>query len=169
MIFELNEVVKVRKTIGFLACSLLLSVYAHADESETSIADFEFLVGYWEGTGFGGQSEEIWMPPRDNRMFGIFKQSSDAELQFSEFMEITQEADTYVVRLRHFNSDFTAWEEKQEYVTFPLVSVETNKATFEGLSYELIAADQLRITLVLHSSDGSQRTEFFNFQRKSLD
>lgn len=158
-----------RKIIGFLACYSFLSISAHAAESGPTIADFEFLVGYWEGSGFGGQSEEIWMPPRDGRMFGIFKQSSAAELQFTEFIEISREADTFVVRLRHFNSDFTAWEDKQEYVTFPLISVDTNKATFEGLSYELIAEDQLRITLVLHSSDGSQRTEFFNLQRKSLD
>lgn len=158
-----------RKVIGFLICCSFLSTSTHAAESEPGIADFEFLVGYWEGSGFGGQSEEVWMPPRDGRMFGIFKQSSDAELQFTEFIEISREDDAFILRLRHFNNDFTAWEDKQEYVTFPLVSVETNKAVFEGLSYELVAQDQLRITLVLHSADGSQRTEFFNLQRKSLD
>jgi len=161
-----------RKQMSFFASSLMLSMLsfgACGADSEATIADFEFIVGYWEGTGFGGQSEEIWMPARDGRMFGIFKLSSDAELQFTEFFEITKEEETFVLRLRHFNNDFTAWEGKQEYVSFPLVSVEKNKAIFDGLTYELITEDQLQITLVLHSADGSQRTEFFNLQRKPLD
>ena len=168
MIYQPEEATTVRKILGVLACSLFLPA-SYAAESEPTISDFEFLVGYWEGSGFGGQSEEMWMPPRDGRMFGIFKQSSDSQLQFSEFLEIAQEAGTFVVRLRHFNNDFTAWEEKAEYVTFPLVSVETNKAVFRGLSYELIAEDQLQIELVLQSGDGSRRTEFFNLTRKALD
>jgi len=157
-----------------LFCTLSGQLYG-ADESP-SIDDFAFLTGYWEGTGFGGQSEEMWMPPRDGRMFGIFKQSNDGVLQFSEFIEIAKEEDpskddngNFVVRLRHFNNDFTAWEDKEEYVTFPLLAVSGNKAEFEGLTYELVSPEELHVSLRLFRSDGSQNTEVFRFHRKKLE
>ncbi len=148
---------------------LLLAPSSFGADSEPTIDDFAFLVGYWEGTGFGGQSEEMWMPPRDGRMFGIFKQSANSALQFSEYIEITNEKGAFELRLRHFNSDFTAWEDKEEFVSFPFVSIEKNKAVFEGLSYEITEDDELLVSLVLYSSDGSQRTEHFRFKRVSLD
>lgn len=148
---------------------LLLSAHSFSADTKVTINDFDFLVGYWEGTGFGGQSEEMWMPPRDGRMFGIFKQSSNSELQFSEFLEITSEGDSFVLRLRHFNSDFTAWEDKEEFVSFPFVSVADKQAVFEGLTYEITDNDELLVSLVLYSSDGSQRTEQFRFKRMSVE
>jgi hypothetical protein len=148
---------------------LLLSAHSFSADTKVTINDFDFLVGYWEGTGFGGQSEEMWMPPRDGRMFGIFKQSSNSELQFSEFLEITSDGDSFVLRLRHFNSDFTAWEDKEEFVSFPFVSVADKKAVFEGLTYEITDNDELLVSLVLYSSDGSQRTEQFRFKRMSVE
>lgn len=149
--------------IAVLACMPPVSV---ADDSEIGIEDFSFLSGYWVGEGFGGVSEEIWMPPSGGRMFGIFKQSNDAELNFTEFIEITSVDGEYLLRLKHFNADFTGWEEKDGYVTFKLQSVEPNKAVFGGLSYELIESDQLRVSLRLRESDGTVHTEVFNFKRQ---
>ncbi|MEX0965133.1 MAG: DUF6265 family protein [Pseudohongiellaceae bacterium] len=51
------------------------------------------------------------MPPVDGRMFGIFKQSNESELLFTEFMEIVEIEDGYILRLKHFNPDFSSWEE----------------------------------------------------------
>ena len=156
------------------ACLTLLLMIGQtaAAERAATIADFDFLVGYWEGSGFGGVSEEMWMPPRDGRMFGIFKQSGEQGLQFTEFFEIARDDNAggnFVLRLRHFSDDFTAWEDKQEYVTFPLQSFAQNKAVFDGLSYELASSDELVITLILQHADGSQDTELFRLRRKSLD
>lgn len=141
---------------------------ALADEGQVSIEDFAFLTGFWQGEGFGGVSEEMWMPPADGRMFGLFKQSNDSELQFSEFIEITEESDGFVLRLKHFNPDFSGWEEKSDYVTFPLRSVSENKAVFGGLSYELVEQDRLRIELRMRQSDDTVTTEVFNLVRHRL-
>ena len=128
-----------------LLFAFLLSQLAAAQQATVSITDFDFLQGYWQGTGFGGQSEEIWMPPVDGRMFGIFKQSQDAELVFTEFMEIVESEEGFILRLKHFNPDFSGWEEKDDSVVFKLTSVSENKAIFGGLSYEIVEPNALQV------------------------
>jgi hypothetical protein len=74
----------------------------------------------------------------------------------------------FVLRLKHFNPDFTGWEEKSDYVTFPLRSVAPNQAVFSGLSYTLVDGDKLRIELQLRQSDGTVETEVFELTRRAL-
>lgn len=153
-----------------LMFSLSASLQAdqHGSHSEVNIEDFGFLAGYWQGEGFGGVSEEMWIPPSGGRMFGIFKQSNDDALVFSEYMEIIEADGQFVLRLKHFNPDFSGWEERNDFVTFPLESVSAGKAVFSGLSYELVEADQLRIEVNLRQSDGNLSTEVFTLARKAL-
>lgn len=141
---------------------------AHGDSDGVSIEDFAFLQGYWVGTGFGGDSEEIWMPPVDGRMLGIFKQSAGGELIFSEYMEIVKVDEAFQLRLKHFNPDFSGWEEKDDYVSFPFRSVTANKAVFGGLSYQITDSGGLHIELKMRQDDGSVNTEVFSFERRSL-
>ncbi len=55
-----------------LAVLLWVPVSLHAEDGDISIEDFSFLTGYWSGEGFGGDTEEMWMPAVDGKMFGIF-------------------------------------------------------------------------------------------------
>ena len=137
-----------------------------AAQSDVKISDFAFLAGYWIGDGFGGVSEEMWMPPMNDRMQGIYKHSLDGELVFSEFMDISRENGEFRLRLKHFNPDLTGWEEKNDFVTFRLVSVAPGKVIFRGLSYELLDPDHMKIELNLREDDGSTHTEVFNFTRQ---
>ena len=114
---------------------------------------------------WAGRSEEMWMPPAGARMFGIFKQSDDSGLIFSEFMEITNVEGEFVLRLKHFNPDFSGWEEKTEHVTFRFESVVENKVVFGALSYERVSENKLRVELRLRESDGKFHTEVFNDTR----
>jgi len=148
--------------------TFLLSQAAAAQQQVVSIEDFDFLQGYWQGTGFGGQSEEVWMPPIDGRMFGIFKQSQDGDLVFTEFMEIIESDDGFILRLKHFNPDFGGWEEKGDHVTFNLTSVTKGKAVFGGLSFEIFGSNALQIKLKMREDDGSRVTETFDFKRVEL-
>lgn len=143
-------------------CLLLLLSLAASANDDLTIDDFAFLTGAWSGTGFGGISEEIWMPPGGGRMFGIFKQSTEEELVFTEFMEISETEEGWVLRLKHFNPDFSGWEEKNDYVTFPFRSVTENKAVFGGLTYEIVSGGHLEISLRLEHDDGSSSTEIFD-------
>jgi hypothetical protein len=151
----------------FLLATCLTSPAQSLQAAEVSAQDFAFLAGMWSGEGFGGQSEEMWMPPSNGRVFGIFTQTNDGELVFTEYMEITEEASGWVLRLKHFNPDFSGWEEKEDYVTFRLESVAENKAVFGGLSYE-VSGDSLTVSLRLRQDDGSITTEQFNFKRIAI-
>lgn len=148
-----------------LALITLFSKPLVAQEADPSIDDFKFLTGTWVGTGMGGKSEEMWMPPSDGRLFGIFKQSSEDGLMFSEFMEITQVDGEFILRLKHFNPDFSSWETKNEHLTFKLSSVGQNQASFGSLRYEVINGMVLKIELDMRSNDGSLSTETFTLQR----
>ena len=33
------------------------------DAAKATLDDFTWIVGHWQGTGLGGESEEMWMPP----------------------------------------------------------------------------------------------------------
>ena len=144
------------------------AVSASADE-DISIDSFAFLTGAWSGTGFDGISEEMWMPPSGGRMFGIFKQSTSEELIFTEFLEIVETDEGWILRLKHFNPDFTGWEEKNDYVTFKLQSVSENKAVFGGLSYEIVGSGHLEIQLRLRQDDGSISTAIFDLAPVNLE
>ncbi len=154
--------------VFILISSMFLSHVSMAQVPTVKIEDFGFLQGYWSGTGFGGHSEETWMPPVDGRMFGIFKQSVKSELVFTEFMEIVETDSGFVLRLKHFNPDFSGWEEKNDHVTFELSSVSANKAVFGGLSYEIVAPNALQIRLKMRNDDGSTVTETFDLERIEL-
>lgn len=150
-----------------LAVTLLVSPLLAAAQ-EITIDDFAFLTGYWTGTGLGGDVEEVWMPPMDGRMFGIFKLSSNGELQFTEYIEIAEQDGEFVLRLKHFNPDFSGWEESDEHVTFVLESTAENEAIFRGLTYKVTDDNALEVTVRLNYSDGRTVVEPLHFTRQPL-
>ena len=148
-----------------LAALLFTSQGIVAQSSWTRIEDFGFLTGYWAGEGMGGRSEEMWMPPSDGSMFGIFKQSDANGLIFTEFMEITQLEGKFILRLKHFNPDFSGWEEKTEHLTFPFTGKSANSADFGSLRYKVSEEDILIIELDMRQKAGTLKTEKFVLNR----
>lgn len=151
--------------------NLLLAVMltpASSLAQDISIDDFAFLTGYWTGTGMDGRVEEIWMPPVDGRMLGIFKLSNGDGLQFSEYMEIVAEHGEFVLRLKHFSPDFTSWETPDGRVTFRLESVAPDQALFQGLTYRLTDSDSLEVVITLVYDDGRTVPEKLTFTRQPL-
>lgn len=151
-----------------IAALLLLPATGITAEASAGIDDFAFLTGDWHGTGLGGRTEEMWLPPENRRMFGIYKQKTDTgALQFTEFMEIAEVDGSFVLRLKHFDPDFTGWEAADEHVTHPLQRVGRNEAVFHGLGYVLEEDGGLRVEVVLSGATGS-RTEVIRMQRRAL-
>ena len=125
-----------------------------------------WLSGRWEGEGLGGFNEEIWSAPRDGVMMGMFRHLKQERIVFYEFLMFVEEKGSIVLKLKHFNPDFSGWEEKAAFVDFPLVSVEADAVHFDGLSFIRESADALRIYLLLRDSKTSQvREEVFRMRR----
>jgi hypothetical protein len=101
-----------------------------------TLAQVDWLVGQWAGTGIGGAPAfESWLPPAGGTMVGTFvQQDEDGEVRFTEHFHLMEEEGSLVLRLKHFNADLTGWEEKGDMVTFRLVAMEPCAAYFEGLT-----------------------------------
>ncbi len=104
------------------------------------IADVAWLLGAWAGDGIGGaKAYENWLPPSGGTMVGSFVQEKpDGTILFTEHMYLMEENESLVVRLKHFGPDLKAWEEKDEMVSFRLLSVEPCAAYFNALTYRCI-------------------------------
>lgn len=103
-----------------------------------TIGDITWLAGRWVGKGLGGSAEDIIAPPSDGQMMGMFRHSKrDGSLNFYEFYVFAEKDGTLTQRLKHFSPMLSGWEEKDEFVEFPLVKIEKRAAYFDGLSYRL--------------------------------
>lgn len=109
------------------------------DESrpEATLDDASWLVGSWTGTAFGQQFEEVWNAPSAGSMIGLFKLYSDDGVSFYELLELRVEDGSLTMKVKHFSADFSAWEEKEDHITFRLVKKEDNALHFGGLSFYL--------------------------------
>ncbi len=86
-------------------------------------------------------------------MLGTYRHLSDGKNNFDEFMQINEEDRSIKLRIKHFNPDMKGWEEKENFVDFPFVSVENGKAVFKGLTYERVDENSMKISLELHDKE----------------
>ena len=127
---------------------------------------FDFMAGSWKGTGMGGQVEEIWTKASAGSLMGAFKLLDEDGTSFYEFIHILETDQGVVLQLKHFNPDLTGWEEKEDYVSFPLVKVEKNAAYFRGLTYRVPEPDRLEVYLALRRGGETEEVSF-TFDRVS--
>lgn len=135
--------------LGFLAISLAsqpswsaeprtehtYALDANEARPAATLEDASWLVGSWEGTGFGQQFEQVWNAPSAGSMIGLFKLYGEEGVSFYELLELRVEDGSLSLKVKHFNADFTAWEDKPDFVNFRLVKLEEDALHFGGLSF----------------------------------
>jgi len=129
-----------------------------------SLADAGWLVGNWVGTGFGQRIEEVWNPPSAGSMVGMFKLFGD-EISLYELMLLAEENGSLVLKVRHFGADFSAWEDKTDFVRFPLVRLDDDALHFDGLSFYRDTPDMLRVYVRVRHGD-AVREEALQYTRR---
>lgn len=130
----------------------LLAACQHAGSQQASAARIEdaaWLAGRWIGSGLGGQLEEIWSPPAGGQMVGHFRLLRDGKPVFYEFMLMDVVEGGFRMRLKHFNPDYTAWEEKDDWTTFTPVSSGRDELVFSALSIRRTGPDSMTMKLRL--------------------
>ncbi len=134
---------------------------------EASLAEFDWMIGQWEGPGVGGnRAVESWLPPTGDTMVGTFVQTDAAgNIQFSEHMYLMEEDGTVFLRLKHFNPDLTGWEERDDMTSFRLISVESCAAYFGGLTIRCTDDGGLLVAVRMRSSAGEISELRFDFER----
>jgi hypothetical protein len=125
--------------------------------------------GTWRGDGLGGATDETWSTPAAGAMIGMFRalrkdESGREVIQFYEFLTFAETDGSLALRVKHFNADFTGWEEKAAYLTFRLARVTPEAVYFDGLTFRREGPDRMTIFLALRSG-GDLREEVFRMTR----
>jgi hypothetical protein len=122
--------------------------------------DIAWLAGHWQGEAFGGITEELWTPPLGGSMMGSFKLVANNQVSFYELMSISEENNSLIMRLKHFDWELKGWEEKDETVDFKLVEATPNHFFFDGLSIQKISKDEIKIFVVIEHEGHKNEVEF---------
>ena len=124
----------------------VLSLPEGAVSPPASLDDLSWLVGRWTGEGLGGTAEDVIAPAAGGQMMGMFRHSkADGTVNFYEFYVFAEHNGSLTQRLKHFSPMLSAWEDKDEFVEFPLVAIEEGAAYFDGLSYVLDEGGRLTV------------------------
>jgi hypothetical protein len=130
-----------------------------------TIADMAWYAGRWTGTGLGGWTEEIWSPPRDGTMMGMYRMVKDGKPIFYELLLIAEENGSLAIKLKHFHADLRGWEERDASLRFPLVAKRDGRIYFDGMTFERVGTDRVKVYLAIEHKDGSVREEVFEYSR----
>lgn len=118
-----------------------------------TLADVAWLVGSWTGEAFGGTFEEVWNPPSAGSMVGLFKMMNGNDVSFYEIMLLVEEEGSLSLKVKHFHADFTAWEEKDDYVRFRFIRAGEDAVHFSGISFYRISDDEIHGYLALRNEE----------------
>ena len=135
---------------------------------EATLSVLNFITGHWQGEAFGGITEEIWSPALGGSMMCVFKLVVEGNVLFYEICTITEEDNTLILRLKHFNRDLKGWEEKEETVDFRLVKVEKNRVYFDEFTFEKVNDNEMNIYVVIQNRDEENEVKF-NYRRLGAD
>ncbi len=186
MNWEMRATQKNRST-RFLSTLLLLVIFSLAQDAfaqsqnsvhtlkldhpenmpAATVNDVAWIAGHFQGEVFGGICEEVWMPPFGGTMMGMFKVVRGDTIVFYEFLTITEESNSLNFKLKHFHPDLTGWEEKGEFISFPLVKLTRDTAFFDGLTFQKLDQNTIQVYLALRRNGEIRETEFKYHRVKS--
>jgi hypothetical protein len=90
-------------------------------------------------------------------MVGHFRMLRDGKPAFYEFILLDVADGGLRMRLKHFNPDHTAWEDKEDWATFNPVSAGPDELVFSGL--RILRSGPDAITMKLRVRNGDQVSE----------
>jgi len=143
-----------------------LKLESGAKSPMAKIGDLAWIQGRWVGEGLGGTVEEIWSPPLGDSMLGMFRLVKNGKVVFSEHCAIVETEGGLLLRVKHFDTNFKGWEEKDVSVKFPLVKLTPTEANFDGLTIRKKDADTLLMYVAIkNKKTGAVREEEFRYRR----
>lgn len=151
-----------------LAAPDVRSLAAGEASPAATLRDVAWLEGRWVGQGLGGEAEETYSPAAGGAMIGSFRSARDGKPFFYEFVVLQERAGSLVYRLKHFWPDGRAWEDKDQWVEFPLVAVTPQAIYLDGCTFERTGPDTMEVHVRIESrATGQSRIETFTYRRAS--
>lgn len=171
-----------KKIIGLIVLIFVFSLVAFAQEKKTentlklsagqnspaaTLAEMSWLTGNWAGEALGGLCEEIWSPPRNGAMMGMFRLIIKEKTILYEMMTLIEENGSLIPRLKHFSPKLVGWEEKNKSVDFKYVGKKDGVVHFEGLTFKPEGKNGVTIYLAMEQKDGTVTEEIIRYKRAS--
>ena len=148
-------------------CFSAMALSLAAPTAAAGIEDASWLAGRWVGEGLGGTIEETRAPAAGSQMIGQFQLVKAGKPSFYELMLLDVQPGGLRLRVKHFNPDFTAWEDKSGWHSFEPVGVEKDRLRFNGLRFDR-DGDELVIVVTLKQKDGSVADHPIRLRRAPL-
>ncbi len=158
--------------LAMLALGASAALSAAAAQSRTfTFADLAFLEGHWRG-GEEFKFEETWRAAEGGVMTAMARGVSNGELRVLEYIVVSEEDAGLVMRFKHYNADFTTWEQDGP-VTMLLTDAGEHDVTFtadppsesvKSVRYWMPAANSLQADVVL-VENGEESSFSLSFDR----
>jgi hypothetical protein len=104
--------------------------YSREPVKGRSVSDLERLTGHWRGTTKDGIVEEYWLPEVDGNKACVFRWMRGGDIYIYEIAAMVERGGDLHMLLRHFDRDFTAWEEKDKPRDLVITKLTPTKIVF---------------------------------------
>lgn len=132
---------------------------------KAEIEDVAWIAGHWHGLAFGANADEIWTEPEVGTMMGMYRTYDSDSINFYEFMTISEEENSLILRIKHFNRDMVGWEARDRSVEFRLARISADRVYFDGFTFERIGDTEMNIYLKIEDQEGKTEEIRFNYMR----
>ena len=96
----------------------------------------------------------------------MYRMIKDSKPIFYELLLIAEESGSLAIKLKHFHGDLRGWEDRDVSLRFPLVAKRDGSLYFDGMTFERVGNDRVKIYLAIENKkDGSVREEIFEYTR----
>jgi hypothetical protein len=98
-------------------------------------------------------------------MVGTFRLVTEAGPGFYEMLLLAPVNNSISYKVKHFHPDFKGWEEKEDYVSFPLVKITHDAIYFHGLTLKR-EGNKCTHYLAMGQSDGTHKEVILEYIRR---
>lgn len=134
------------------------------EPEKAHINDISWLEGHWIGEMGNSTIEEVWTNQALGQMMGMFRMYNN-EISVYEFMTVSVLNESLVLKIKHFNKQMVAWEEKEEFEEFKLVNISDSTAYFDAFTFA-VSNDTLSIHLFFDREGEKKNKGLFKYARK---
>ena len=134
--------------------------------ARATVADLAWIVGEWRGERDGSVAGEAYATPVAGQITGLFYEARADKLTLVELSQIVERDGGVVFRYRHFNPDFTGWEDRDgkasEHV---LLAIEGKRLFFDGMTLDHSRPDALDFHIRVKGSGTATRDLVYRYRR----
>jgi hypothetical protein len=98
---------------------------------KTTLADFAWLAGRWQGVWGPRIAQQVWMPAKSGTMVGTFQLAENGETLVIELYTLVEKPDGIEFYFRHFTPALVPWE-KSDPTILKLASADSKTIVFEN-------------------------------------